>query len=82
MSSIFQLVLDCLAGSDSEHTDYPNEKDATLQHHDTRTAESIAEDIVQTIASAEKGGKELQTKLRGIVGEYSWKEKVAEWVLV
>jgi ElaB/YqjD/DUF883 family membrane-anchored ribosome-binding protein len=81
MSSIFQLVLDCLTGSDREPASYANEKQAIFRHHDARTAESIADEIVETISSAEKGGKELQAKLRNIVGEYSWKEKVAEWVL-
>ena len=82
MASVFQVVLDCLFGTELELDVYTNEKQAILRHHDPRTAESIADDIVQTIANAEKGGKDLQNKINDIVGEYGWKERVAEWVLV
>jgi len=83
MASILQVVLDCLLGSEQELAVYPDEKQAIFRHHhDVRTAESVADDVVQAIASAEKGGKELKKKLNDIVGEYGWKEKVAEWVLV
>jgi ElaB/YqjD/DUF883 family membrane-anchored ribosome-binding protein len=82
MVSMLQVVLDCLLGTELELDFYPDEKQAILKHHDPRTAKSIAHDVVQAIASAKKGGKELQKKLNDIVGEYGWKENMAEWVLV
>jgi hypothetical protein len=82
MALIVQAILDCLTGAESACPTYPEEKHASLQGDQPRTAESIADEVVRTIASAEKGGRDLQKKLNDIVGEYGWKEKVAEWVLV
>ncbi|KAF2689528.1 hypothetical protein K458DRAFT_427671 [Lentithecium fluviatile CBS 122367] len=36
----------------------------------------MADEVVETIATAEKGGQALRKKLEDIVGEYSWKESV------
>jgi hypothetical protein len=82
MAFFMQAVLNCLTGASPANETYPDEKRACLQYQDPRTAESIADHIILAITTAEKGGKNLEKKLSDIVGEYGWKEKVAEWVLV
>lgn len=80
MAAFFKSVVDCLTGSTDSPDDSPVEKRAILSN-DYRTAEAIAEDVVQAILKAEKGGKDLKHTLDNIVGEYGWTEKVAEWTL-
>jgi ElaB/YqjD/DUF883 family membrane-anchored ribosome-binding protein len=79
MASLLKALTDCLTGADEPTASYPTEKQ--LLPNDLRTAEEMAEQVVQAMLSAEKGGKELRRTLDAIVGEYGWTEKVAEWTL-
>lgn len=76
-----QAIFECLCGSVPVAEYHHDEKQAILPR-EPRTAEEVAEQVVQAIISAEKGGPVFQQRLNNIVGECGWTERVAEWVLV
>lgn len=82
MASLLQAIISCITGAEPTIEAYPDEKQAILCAHEPRTAEAIADEVLQAIQSAEKCGRQLQAKLNEIVGEYGWTERVAEWLLV
>ncbi|KAJ4356181.1 uncharacterized protein N0V89_004211 [Didymosphaeria variabile] len=58
-----------------------DQKHAFATPRQPRTAEEVAEQVVQALIHADKGGAHLKRALDDIVGGYGWTEKVAEWAL-
>ncbi|KAF2737590.1 hypothetical protein EJ04DRAFT_461045 [Polyplosphaeria fusca] len=79
MDTHIQAILSCFCGIVPEE-DAANEKQA-LFSSDVRSTEEIANELVQTIKNAEKGGKSLDKTLNSIVGTYGWTENLAKWTL-
>ncbi|KAF2178713.1 hypothetical protein K469DRAFT_598771 [Zopfia rhizophila CBS 207.26] len=77
MASVLKAIFDCLSGSNDVDTNYVHEKQVVLSPN-YHSADTIGADLVNAILTAEKCGKELQTKLDEIVSEYGWKEWIAE----
>jgi ElaB/YqjD/DUF883 family membrane-anchored ribosome-binding protein len=80
MTSLIESIMECLTGAEPKVRDISDEKQGFL-HHEPRTAEDVATEVVQAIVKAEQGGYALRKALNDIVGEYGWTEKVAEWTL-
>jgi ElaB/YqjD/DUF883 family membrane-anchored ribosome-binding protein len=84
MASLLQVLQECLGIPLSHNC---TDREQLLQEKQARiftngpTAEEIADKLVYTILSAEKNGEHLKRELDNIIGEYGWKEKVAEWTL-
>lgn len=82
MSSLIRAFADCITGSSSNTTAAQfNDDKQGAPSRESHTAQQIADDVVQAILTAEKGGKHLQKTLDNIVGEYGWTEKIAQWTL-
>lgn len=71
MATFIKAMTECICGLDSTINEFPEEKQAILSH-DRRTAEEIAQQVVNTLISAEKGGKHLEKALNDIVGTNGW----------
>jgi hypothetical protein len=77
-------ILACFgcARTEIDNFEYPDEKLALLStHEESRKAELVANDVVDTILRTKLTGPALQMKLDSVVGTYGWKENVAKWVL-
>lgn len=83
MASILKAIMVCLGGSDPESTTVqsPSEKKQTIIPNDSRIANEIADEVIQALLRAEKGGEHLRRTLDNIVGASGWTEKIAEWTL-
>lgn len=68
MAFTLQAIKECLFGTDDQIAPATNEK-------------VLAADILETVFSADDGGKVLKKKLQDIVGEYGWTENLAKRIL-
>ena len=84
MATMFHALITCLTGVEPETSTkiISDEKHVGLTPHQPHTAEEVAEEVVRTIVTAEKGGTDLARVLNNVIGEYGWTEKIAQWVLV
>lgn len=87
MNPLFQAVFECLGGTASDDDKFDNavneknhfgfkEKDEA-----GRSVQDIATEIIDTLYSAEKNGRDLVKTLDNIVGEYGWVENIGAAIL-
>lgn len=81
MAALFTTIIECITGVPQEDSPGLNEKQALAPNQTTRPLDEVANDVVNTILTAEKAGARLKAELDSIVGCYGWKEYLAEKVL-
>lgn len=87
MSLLIQSILECLTGrcpSEKVRVDnmVNNKKyQLDLKENKARTAQDLATEIINTLYSAEKKGRDLEQALNDIVTEYGWTENLGVAIL-
>ena len=81
MTALFTTIIECITGVSQENSPGLDEKQALAPNQTTRPLDEVANDVVNTILTAEKAGARLKAEIDSIVGRYGWKEYLAEKVL-
>ncbi|KAJ4989317.1 hypothetical protein SVAN01_05222 [Stagonosporopsis vannaccii] len=81
MSSIVTAILDCIKGPAVDDRFYPQEKQLLAHNPHLRPVDEVANNVINSILRAEKGGAGLKAEVDSIVGPYGWKEYLANKVL-
>jgi hypothetical protein len=87
MSFLFQAVVECLTSkastdivkvdnvvNDKNHLEFKEDKVG-------RTAQDVATEVINTLYSAEKKGRDLEQAINNIVTEYGWTESIGIAIL-
>ncbi|WQF88236.1 Putative interferon alpha-inducible protein IFI6/IFI27 [Colletotrichum destructivum] len=78
-------VFECFLGQLSEPQRQPavivEKQPGVITEQPVRSAHDAAAEFVATLRTAEKGGKDLERRLRNIVTVNSWTEELAEYIL-
>jgi hypothetical protein len=81
MTALFTTIIECITGVSQDNSPGLDEKQALAPSQSTRPLDEVANNVVNTILTAEKAGARLKAELDSIVGCYGWKEYLAEKVL-
>lgn len=86
MSFLLQAIAECLTGKTSDNINVDNvvnDKNYLEFKEDKagHTAQDIATEVINTLYSAEKKGRDLEQTLNNIVTEYGWTESIGVAIL-